>query len=73
MTNLNEAVIPDWNDEMGSPNRAVGGGGIVNWLTTAIHRLRDILDEDVDADLDQLKKIEDEDGDYFPACDCSWV
>ena len=71
MTNLNEAVNPDWNDERVSPDRAVGGSGIINWLTTVIHRLRDILD--VDVDLDRLEKIEDEDGDYFPYCDCSWV
>ena len=56
---------------MVSPNRAGVGSGIVNWLTTVIHRLRDILDVDVDSD--QLENTEDEDGDYFPPCGCSWV
>ena len=66
MTNSNEAANMDRNGDMGSPNRAVVGSGIVTWLTTVIHRIWDILDVD-------LGKMGGEDGDYYPTGGCCCV
>ncbi len=69
MTNLNEVANLDWNGDMVTPNGAVVGSGIGNWLTTVIHRIWDILD----VDWDKWVTREGEDGEYFPTGGCCCV
>jgi len=57
MTNLNESG-KDWNGDIVSLNRAVVGSGMVNRLTTVIHRIWDIFN----VDLDKRVTMEGEDG-----------
>ena len=66
MTTLNDVANMDWNGDMVSPNGAAGGSGIVNWLTSVIHRIWDILD----VDWDQWSTFEGDDGEYFPTGGC---
>ena len=67
MTSLNEVVNVDWNGDMVSPNKADVGSGIVNWLTSVIHRIWDILD----VDWDKWVTMEGEDEDfYYPTGGC---
>ncbi len=63
MTTLNEVANLNWNSGMVSPSRAVVGSGIVTWLTTAIHRIWDIINVD-------LGQADVADADYYPAGGC---
>ncbi len=69
MTNLNEVANLDRNGDMASPNRAVVGSGIVDWLKTVIHRIWDILEADWDKRVAGVTR-EGEDGEYFPTGGC---
>ena len=66
MTNLNDVANLDWKVDMVSPEIADAGSRIVNWLTSAIHRMWDALD----VDWDQWSTFEGGDGDYFPNGGC---
>ncbi len=48
MTILIEVANLDWNGDTVSPNGALECSGIVNWLTSVIQRLRDILEVDLE-------------------------
>ncbi len=65
MTILIEAANLDWNGDTVSPNGAVGGSGIVNWLTGVIQRIRDFLDVDL-----EKWEMEGEDEVYLPTGGC---
>ena len=74
MTNLNEVANLDWKVDLVFSNRAVAGSGIVNRVTSVLHRIWNILD----ADWDKWPTMEDEDGagegaDYYPAGGCCCV
>ena len=69
MTNLNEVANLDGKVDMISPNSAVGGSGIVSRLTSAIHRIWDILNADWDKRVAGVTR-EGEDGEYFPTGGC---
>ena len=75
MTTLNEVANLNWNGDMVSPNSAVVGRGIVNWLTSVIHRIWDIFNVDLDkwVTWDKRVTMEGEDGDYFATGGCCWV
>ena len=72
MTSLNEVANLDWKVDMVSPNRAVGGSGIVNWLTSGIHRIWDILDGDWGKAITGAT-MEGQDADYYPSGGCCCV
>ena len=72
MTNLNEVANLDGKVDMVSPNSAVGGSGIVSRLTSAIHRIWDILNADWDKEVTQIT-MDNEDGDYYPTGGCCCV
>ena len=65
MTILIEVTNLDLNGDMVSPNGAVGGNGIVNWLTSVIQRIRDILNVDL-----EKWEMEGEEEFYFPTGGC---
>ncbi len=65
MTNLAEAANLVWKVDMVSPEIADAGSGIVNWLTSVIQRIRDILDVDL-----EKWEMEGEDEVYFPTGGC---
>ena len=66
MTTLNEVANMELSGDRVFPNRAVVGSGIVNWLTSIIQRIRDILD----VDLEKWVTTEGEDEVYFPTGGC---
>ena len=75
MTNLNEVASLDWKVDMVSSNAAVGGSGIVNRLTSAIHRIWDILDADWGKAITGATgaRMEGQDADYYPSGGCCCV
>ncbi len=65
MTILNEIANMELNGDQVSLNGAVVGSGIFNWLTSAIQRIRDILDIDL-----EKWEMEGEDEVYLPTGGC---
>ena len=65
MTTLNEIANLDWKVDMVCPEIADAGSGIVNWLTSVIQRIRDILDVDL-----EKWEMEGEDEVYLPTGGC---
>ncbi len=66
MTSLNEVANMELNADRVFPNRATVGSGTFNWLTSAVQRVRDILD----VDLDEWVTTGGEDEVYFPTGGC---
>ncbi len=65
MTTLNVVANMELNGDRVSLNGAVVGSGIFSWLTSAIQRVRDILDVDLEEWVE-----EGEDEIYFPTGGC---
>ena len=66
MTNSNEVANLDFNGDMVSTNGAIVGSVIVNWLTSVVQRIQDLLD----VDLEKWATTEVEDEMYFPTGGC---
>ena len=66
MTSLNEVANMELNAERVFPNRAAVGSGIFSWLNSAVQRVRDILD----VDLDEWVTTGGEDEAYFSTGGC---
>ncbi len=66
MTNLSQGANMDWNEDKVCANTAVGGSGIVPWLTTVIHRIWDAINVNGG-------QLPGEDGDYYHTGGCCCV